>query len=235
MNILLTNDDGFNSEGIKILKTLLSKYGKVVICAPKGAMSAKSCSITIGTNLTLTKEDEDVYSVNGTPADCVSLALCDLPFDFDLVVSGCNNGLNVSYDAIYSGTIGACLEALTYRKKTIAVSAPYNHVDLLTEETFNLFWNYINQNNLISNEYLLNINLPRVTPLGVTLAKEYYRKDHNYFDKSVQGEFIPLRTLDDMNDIPHDTDCYLVEHSYIAVVPLQKTYFSEDLYNKLKI
>ena len=61
MNILLTNDDGYNSQGILLLKKLLSKYGKVVICAPKVGMSAKSCSITLHTPVHVSKEEDDVF------------------------------------------------------------------------------------------------------------------------------------------------------------------------------
>ena len=126
MNILLTNDDGYNSEGIHILKELLNKYGTVVIVAPKGAMSAKSVSITLEKGIKVEQVDKTTFICEGTPADCVSFGCNALSIKFDLVVSGCNNGFNLSYDTMYSGTVGAALEALTYGIPSIAVSREYN-------------------------------------------------------------------------------------------------------------
>src|SRR5574344_571157 len=125
MNILLTNDDGYNSLGIQTLYTALQKYGKVYIIAPEHHMSGKSCSITITEGLVFKKYDEFIYSLDGTPADCVAYALGAFPIQFDLVVSGINDGLNISYDILYSGTIGACQQSLIYGIPTIAFSTNY--------------------------------------------------------------------------------------------------------------
>ena len=137
MKILLTNDDGYNAPGIKMLQKQLAKVGEVYIVAPEKGMSAKSVSLTINVPLHIIEREKDVYSVDGYPADCVALAIeffkNEKGIEFDLVVSGCNNGLNHSYDSIYSGTIGACLEALTYRKKTIAISCKLNDFDTVEE------------------------------------------------------------------------------------------------------
>lgn len=233
MNILLTNDDGYDAEGILTAKRLLSKYGRVFIVAPKEHMSAKSCSITIGIPLHLVKVEEDVYYVDGTPADCVALAMSELHETIDLLVSGCNSGLNVSYDTIYSGTIGACLEGISYGLKAIALSCPTN--DFYGLETgFEMMWEFINKNNLISNEYILNINFPKEGGIqGISLAREYYRNDTNYFTLGEEG-YYAYRYMDKLKDIPEDTDCYMVKHGIISVCPIQKTYYSESLFNKIK-
>ena len=237
MKILLTNDDGYNAPGIKMLQKQLAKVGEVYIVAPEKGMSAKSVSLTINVPLHIIEREKDVYSVDGYPADCVALAIDffknEKGIEFDLVVSGCNNGLNHSYDSIYSGTIGACLEALTYRKKTIAISCKLNDFDTVAEN-FDLMWKFITENNLISNEYLLNINFPRGEVKGIQLAREYYRKDDNYFTKTEEG-YYAYRIVDDLSNAPKDSDCYLVEHQIISVVPLNRTYFSEKLLSKLKI
>ena len=237
MKILLTNDDGYNAPGIRMLKEQLDKVGEVYIVAPEEGMSAKSVSLTIGRALHIVEREKDVYSVDGFPADCVALAIeyfkVEKGIEFDLVVSGCNNGLNHSYDSIYSGTIGACLEALTYRKKAIAISCKYNDFDTV-KENFDLMWDFITKNNLISNEYLLNINFPRGEVKGIQLAKEYYRNDDNYFTKTEEG-YYAYRNLDYCSNAPKDSDCYLVEHGVIAVIPLCKSYYSEKLLSKLKI
>ena len=167
MNILLTNDDGFDSLGIRTLKELLSKYGTVVIVAPDSQRSANSASLSIGHPLTIDKVEEGVYKCNGTPVDCVSMGLCLLDMKFDLVVSGCNNGYNISYDTMYSGTVGAALESLIFRIPSIAVSAPHGSDFEVVRKYFDQVWKYIFDNELTSKEiYILS--------LGVALG--WYKK-----------------------------------------------------------
>ena len=86
MNILLTNDDGYFATGINLLKYKLSKYGRVVVVAPKKAMSAKSVSITIGESVEVKKLADDFYYMEGTPADCVAFGLSSLNVKFDIVI-----------------------------------------------------------------------------------------------------------------------------------------------------
>ncbi len=231
MNILLTNDDGYNSLGILTLKKCLSKYGRVVIVAPSKAMSAKSCSITITEPLYINRIEDDVFSCSGTPCDCVNFALSSLSIDFDLVVSGCNHGPNISYDTMYSGTIGACLEALKFRKPTFAVSC-FEHFDIV-EKYFDEVFDFIKKNNLISNKYLLNVNYPRDREIkGIELGTLYYRHDEHIVEKSLDG-YQPRRKLqDEFSD--KDSDCYQVEHGIISIVPLSRTYFEDALYLELK-
>lgn len=230
MNILLTNDDGYNSLGIIALKNRLSKYGHVVIVAPFEPMSAKSTSITIGSPIKLHDFGKDVFAIEGTPADCVSFALSALDIDFDLVISGCNNGLNISFDTMYSGTIGACLEALTFRKPAIAVSCECGQFNKL--DYFDDVYDFITSNNLISNEYLLNINFPIDTVKEIKLGKLYYRNKDHYYIKKDDG-FYAYRNIDlDYENYP-DTDCYQVNHNIVSIVPLNKSYFDETIYEKL--
>lgn len=231
MNILLTNDDGYNSQGILLLKKLLSKYGKVVICAPRVGMSAKSCSITLHTPVHVNKEEDDVFVCDGTPADCVSFALSSLSIDFDLVVSGINHGLNISLDTMYSGTIGACLEALKFFKPTFAVSCHFNYE--LVEQYFDKVYEFINKNKLLGTEYLLNINFPLGDIVDdIALGRLYYRKDHNFFVKEGDGYMAYRET--DTNFLDKDSDCYQVENHIVSVVPLSRSYYQEELYQKLK-
>ena len=137
MNILLTNDDGFEAKGIRTLYKLLQKYGNVVIVAPDSPRSAGSASVTLDRPIQLVKVEENIFKCSGTPVDCVSLGLCVLNMDFDIVVSGCNNGLNISYDTMYSGTIGACLEAMIFQKPAIAFSS--NNMDVVDGKIVGLF------------------------------------------------------------------------------------------------
>ena len=186
MNILLTNDDGYNSQGILLLKELLEPYGTVVICAPSGPMSAKSVSITLGKGIKVEQVEKNVYKCDGTPADCVSFALNTMNEKFDLVVSGCNHGFNISYDTMYSGTIGAALEALRNHTPSIAVSVEHNFE--LVRNHFKEVFDYIIKEKLLSKEYLLNINFPLGDEVkGMKIATLYYRNDQYYFIKKEDG------------------------------------------------
>lgn len=233
MNILLTNDDGYDSKGIRLLQKLLSKYGHVVIVAPNGPRSGKSVSLTLGQPLELKEVEKNVYISNGTPADCVSMGLCCFNIDFDLVVSGCNNGLNISYDTMYSGTIGACLEALIFRKPAIAFSAHHGDDLSLLEKHFDEIMEFIKKNDLLSSEYLLNINMPKDEVKGISLGNLYYRKDQNYFVKEEDGLYA-YRYMQENFDEDKNSDCYQVEHGIVSIVPLNKHLFNPKLKEELE-
>ena len=231
MKILLTNDDGYNALGINILREKLAKYGEVIVVAPYTHMSGKSISITIGEWMKVEKIDDATYAVHGTPADCVSFALAGLKENFDLVVSGCNNGHNLSYDTLFSGTVGACLSALMDRKKSVAISAPYDDFSVL-EDSFDEIWEYINKYNLLSDRYLLNINLPREKSKGIKLGKLYYRQDFYYFEKK-EDMYYALRDVEKTDDMPLEADCRQVKDGYISIVPVSRVPFNETEYQEL--
>lgn len=233
MNILLTNDDGYDSKGIRTLFKLLSKYGTVVIVAPDSPRSANSAALTLGKPIQLEQVEDRVFKCSGTPVDCVSLGLCSLNIEFDMVVSGCNNGWNISYDTMYSGTIGAALESLMFFKPSIAVSAPHNTDFKVVEEYFDKIWEYINKHDLISNEYLLNINFPDSEVKDISLGSLYYRHDQNYFTKLKDGFWAYRHMQEDFSD-DKNSDCYQVKHGIISIVPLNRTYYQKELLEKLQ-
>lgn len=122
--ILVTNDDGITSEGLAALAKALTAVGEVIVVAPASEQSASAHSLTLTRPLRIRKIDEQHYSVDGTPTDCVVLALTkimpdDLP---DIVVSGINYGGNLGDDVTYSGTVAGALEASIFRLPGIAVS-----------------------------------------------------------------------------------------------------------------
>ena len=222
MKILLTNDDGYNAIGIRLLKDKLAKYGQVVIVAPKKVMSAKSVAVTLGEAVEVKKVEDDVYYLDGTPADCVAFGLSSLGVDFDLVVSGCNHGFNVSYDIMYSGTVGACLQALTFRKKSVAFSAQdgFGIVDKYFDEVFS----YILENSLLSTDYALNVNFP----LGETYKKIivtniFYREENTYYIKQSDGYYLATREIHDEDCKEENTDVYAVHHQMISITKISKT------------
>ena len=232
MNILLTNDDGYFSEGINLLKRKLIKYGRVVIVAPKVSMSAKSFGITYGVPNHIEKIEEDVYSFDGLPSDCVAFAISMLDIDFDLVVSGCNHGFNISNDVMQSGTLGACLFAINYHKKTVAFSCDFNFE--IVDKYFDEVFNFILNNNLLSDKYTLNVNFPvGDTVKDIKLGRLFFREQYTYYEKE-NGEYFAKRTLQDYHGISHDYDCYQVYHQIVSIVPLAPTIFDVSIYRKLK-
>ena len=132
MNILVTNDDGIQAQGIGVLAKAASRFGKVTVVAPARQCSAMSHRITLGSPMRLERvefpwENVTAYSLTGTPADCVKAALdAILPEKPDVVLSGINHGYNVGFDVVYSGTVGAAMEALMNGIPAIALSQ--NHL-----------------------------------------------------------------------------------------------------------
>ena len=233
MNILLTNDDGYNSQGIQVLRKLLSKYGNVLIVAPDSPRSGNSAALTILETLQLEKVEDNVYKCSGTPVDCVSMGLACFNIDFDLVVSGCNHGWNISYDTMYSGTVGACLEAMMFFKPAIAVSAPHNSDFSEVERYFDQVWDFIQKNNLLSKKYLLNINFPKDEVKDMKIGGLYYRHDQNYFTKDEDGYHAFRHTQTNFDD-DKDSDCYQVEHGIISIVPLSRSYYDDRIKSELE-
>ena len=222
MNILLTNDDGYKAEGINLLAKLLSKYGNVYVVAPKTVMSAKSVSIILDRPIEVKKVNDNLYVTDGTPADCVAFGLSSLKVKFDLVVSGINHGHNISYDTMYSGTIGACLQALTYKIPAMAVSCEHNF-DIVTEH-FDEMWTYIHNMKLLSTEYLLNINFPLDGEYnGIRETNIYYRSEATYYEKVKGDLFQAKRNLKDENCNDIKSDVFAVNHGYISISKLKKT------------
>lgn len=232
MNILLTNDDGYDALGIRETKKILEKYGRVVIVAPLTAMSGKSTSITLGKALELKEYEKDVYSFDGTPADCVAFGLSMFDIEFDLVVSGCNKGWNVSYDTMYSGTIGACLQAMTFRKPAIALSC---------EDGFSLLQkyggkvlDYIFKNKLLSDEYLLNVNFPLGEEVAdIQISELFYRNIATFYIKSENG-YEGKRRLNDEYKNYDKTDVYMVRNKMISITPLSRSFYNEKIYQDLQ-
>ena len=232
MKFLLTNDDGYSAQGILLLRDKLLKYCEVTIVAPHKHMSGKASSITLGEWLKVDKIDDHTYSVHGTPTDCTTLALAGLNIDCDIVVSGCNDGHNLSYDVLLSGTIGACFGAAVFRKKTVAFSAPFGDYSCLIDH-FDDIWEFINKYNLLSKDYVLNINLPKGEYKGIAIARLFYRKDRYYYQKD-KDLYYALRDTQEHLEMPDDADCRLVKEGYVVITPVSRAPFNDVLYEEMK-
>ena len=126
MNILLTNDDGMDAEGLRVLRSVLEENGhRTFTFAPNSQMSIQSHAMTFPGKEGIRKIGERVYAVSGTPADCVYEAFMNNldPKDIDVVISGINKGYNLSGDILLSGTYNAAVEGVFFGKKAIAIAA----------------------------------------------------------------------------------------------------------------
>lgn len=128
MNILITNDDGIDAQGISVLAQAAADFGDVTVVAPVEQCSAMSHRITLSRRMRIEKRGMDIphvtaYALDGTPADCVKAALdAILQGKPDVVLSGINHGYNVGFDVAYSGTVGAAMEAVMSGIPAIALS-----------------------------------------------------------------------------------------------------------------
>lgn len=231
-NILLVNDDGYYAEGIQKLRKQLDGYGTIYMVAPKNVMSAKGTSITIGHEGPKVEcIDEYNYVVDGTPADCVIFAYKCLGINFDLVISGCNRGLNHSIASIWSGTIGACVEAGYLGIPSIAFSAPpfeMDHIDNYTKPVLD----YILKRELPNKDWIISVNFPynkevkgiRYSRLSFNDRNVVWGDDGNLY----------LSNDKDINFKDKDSDLYHCSHGYISITPLSLSLFNKEIYNSLK-
>jgi len=125
--VLLSNDDGWSAPGLQLLRGEVARFADVVVCAPQQNQSATSHALTLHRVLRLRRVEEHAWSVDGTPADCIYVALHSgtrvLPRAPDMVVSGMNNGPNLGIDVVYSGTVAAAREAAHRGIPAVTVSA----------------------------------------------------------------------------------------------------------------
>lgn len=239
MNILLTNDDGYDAIGIQTLYGALAKTHKCVIVAPDGERSAFSHSLSIHKDVSFRKT-ETGYAVSGTPADCVKLGILHLlPSPPDLVVSGINNGPNLGSDIMYSGTVSAALEAAYLGFPGIAVSLQkhnaakevYERAAQLLCENLTAFTSLP-----IGRETVLNINYPVTKPFaGIRFTKSGINL---YNDTFVAGETKGCVRLKgkpvehDRND--GDCDVELIKEGVVTVTPLRLDRNDREALQKLK-
>jgi 5'-nucleotidase len=162
--ILITNDDGIHSQGIKKLEEKMRRLGDVLVVAPSHEMSAASHALTLGRPLRIDRIDDHHFAVDGTPTDCVTLAMCKIISDSrpDLIVSGINHGGNLGDDVLYSGTVAGAMEALVYGLPGIAVSqVGRGEVDFEPAGEFALLAATRVLERGLPPHTVLNINIPR--------------------------------------------------------------------------
>lgn len=177
MRILVTNDDGYDTPGIKALASAMRQVGEVVVVAPLENHSGASSSLSLHRSIRVDPVEDGVFSVDGTPSDCVHLALTAnfLPWRPDLVVSGVNNGENMGDDTIYSGTVAAALEAAQFGVHGIAFSMaakPARHYETGAKVALDIVRRHLSSP--ADSCRLLNVNVPDIPPgelAGIACAR----------------------------------------------------------------
>ncbi len=219
MKILLVNDDGIDAPFLAFAQQELQKRGQVYVVAPMEEQSGKSLSISMKDQEFVQKNDT-VYALDGTPADCVNFGLFGLNLVPDLVVSGVNSGYNLGMDTKYSGTVGAALQANYQGYPAIAFSSD-NRGDQLLRAHFLETLEYLMDKNLISPNYVLNVNFP------LERSKKFRGFKHTnlyHLKYSYQGEIVGNRFRKKRKrlaeDLPKDSDRYAVENGYVSITKL---------------
>ncbi|WP_443091038.1 5'/3'-nucleotidase SurE [Basfia succiniciproducens] len=227
MNILLSNDDGYHAEGIQILARELRKFADVTIVAPDRNRSAASGSLTLVEPLRPRHLDDGDYCVNGTPADCVHLALNGfLSGRMDLVISGINAGVNLGDDVIYSGTVAAALEGRHLGLPSIAVSLDgRRYYETAARVVCDLIPKL--HTRLLNPREIININVPDI-PYDQIKGIKVCRLGHRAASAEVikqqdpRGESIywigPAALPEDDEE---GTDFHAVNNGYVAITPIQ--------------
>lgn len=226
--ILVSNDDGIHSEGLKVLAEALESVGKVYVVAPDRERSAASHSLTLHRPLRVTRLSQRSYAVDGTPTDCINLAVNGiLGFTPDLVVSGINRGGNLGDDITYSGTVSAAMEGTLFGILSFAVSLVVDYeekCDFKPAAEFAVkLASYILKEGL-PRDTLLNVNVPNVRDIkGYRITKQ---------GKRIYGEAV-VEKIDPRGkkyywiganstkwEDGDDTDFKAIEEHYISITPI---------------
>lgn len=246
--ILVCNDDGYFASGIASLIEVVRPLGRVVVVAPEKGESGKSHSITMTTPIRLNRIREEekltVYSCSGTPVDSLKLALHQvLERKPDLVVSGINHGSNSSISVIYSGTMGAVIEACLNRIPAVGFSLldyAVNPDFTASKHVAKVILNNVLTHGLPS-DVCLNVNIPKL-PLhelkGIKLcrqAKGVWKED---FVKRIDPHQVPYYWMtgdfDNFEPEANDTDEFALAHGFASVVPVKVDFTAYQAYHDLE-
>lgn len=233
MHILVSNDDGIYAPGIYALAMAMRELGDVTVIAPEENHSATGHKKTLDKPLrsrTLPDYGDGVtaYAINGSPSDCVAIALLGLiEKPVDLVVSGINQGPNMAQDVTYSGTVSVALEAAIFGLPAIAFSldnrtpeADYSHAAVAAQQVARSTVEYG-----LPGMVILNVNIPDGPFKGWKTTRQGVREYHDELDKRLDPRGRPYYWIGgpapggDVNEV--DTDLWAVHNGYVSVTPIQ--------------
>jgi 5'-nucleotidase len=224
--ILVTNDDGYRSEGIKALADALRSVGDVVTVAPVDEASAIGHALTLRRPLRLEHVSKAVYGVDGTPTDCVNIAITQVLKQLpDLVVSGINKGWNLGDDVTYSGTVAGALEGALLGVPSIAVSlrASSGEYDFSHAARAAVTFAGPMLKRRLPTRTFLNINLPKGQPKGIRVTVQAKRNHITSVIERRDPKGRPYFWIDEGQDEwqAHDrSDYQAVRDGYVSVTPL---------------
>jgi 5'-nucleotidase len=229
MRILLSNDDGYFAPGLATLAEAVSRLAEVIVVAPERDRSGASNSLTLDRPLAVKRSHSGFLYVNGTPTDCVHLAVTGLLDALpDMVISGINHGANMGDDTIYSGTVAAATEGFLLGIPSIAMSLAsrqggnYPTAARIACELIERF-----QAHPISLPMLLNVNVPdvdyeRLEGISVTRLGRRHKAEGVVKSSNPRGETVYcIGAAGDAQDAGEGTDFHAVAHNRVSVTPLQ--------------
>ncbi|MEG1520104.1 MAG: 5'/3'-nucleotidase SurE [Clostridia bacterium] len=247
MKILISNDDGIGASGLKTIANSLKRAGHdIIVVAPSGNRSGFSHSLTIRKPMRFVRDIDgfddgiSVYSLDGTPADCVKFG-CYIFHDenIELVVSGINDGPNMGVDTMYSGTVGAGMEGLNQGKKAIAISVAEHSDTQFFETSARVVVENLERLAEIDDKVLFNINCPN-TPYedikGVLFTKIGELNFENVYQlTNDDGEFYSLDgqpRVKQSQDI--ETDVGAIANGYVSITPIMQDRTNHEILGRLK-
>ena len=228
IRILITNDDGYHSDGIIALENALSEIGDCYVVAPASEMSGASHSLTLARPLRIRQIDERHWTVDGTPTDCVTLALNRiLPPELrpHICASGINHGANLGDDATYSGTVAGALEATILGVPGLAFSLVANRKHDFTEsaKVAKEMTEKAMRDGLPENT-LLNINVPKNEPKGIRVTKQGFKNSRPVIAEHIDPRGKPYYWIGEVRDGFHaggGTDFEAIDEGFVSVTPMR--------------
>ena len=242
MKILVSNDDGYLAPGLNILVDSLKKIADVIVVAPDKNKSGSSSSLSLNKEVAVNKINPMLYSVEGTPTDCVHIALTGLiPFKPDMVISGINDGANMGDDTIYSGTVGAAMEGFLLGIPSIAVSMGSSEPKYF-ETAAKVIIELITKHNKQppKNVTLLNINVPdvpysEIKGLEITrLGKRYEAQPAIRGSEKDGQDIFWVGPVGEPNDGGPGTDFFAIMNNYVSISPIQSDLTNHNEINPIK-
>lgn len=231
MRILISNDDGYQAQGIIALYEALKDIAQVEVVAPEQNNSAKSNALTLHSPIYIRTAANGFKYVTGTPADCVHIALTGLlGYVPDLVVSGINNGANMGDDTVYSGTVGAAMEGYLMGVPAIAfsqVERDWLHIRDAAEYAKKMVTALMKSHQSDDSPWLLNVNIPnlpieKLGPPKVTRLGRRHPAQRVITQESPRGETMYwIGSAGSAKDEAHDTDFFATAQGAVAITPLQ--------------
>jgi 5'-nucleotidase len=229
MRILLSNDDGYFAPGITLLSEMLAPLGEITVVAPERDRSGSSNSLTLDRPLAVRRAQDRLYYVNGTPTDCVHLAVTGLLKELpDIVISGVNHGANMGDDTIYSGTVAAATEGFLLGIPSIAISLAAeggDHFRTAGQVAVELVRRF--QRKPLDQPVLLNVNVPDVEysqlrGFQVTRLGKRHKAEPVVKSTTPRGETVYwVGAAGGAQDAGEGTDFYAVAQNRVSITPLQ--------------